>query len=159
MTNPMSRGGRSTIIRPTRETSARMRVVRQRDTKPELAVRSVLHRLGARYRVCPRNLPGSPDIANMTRRWCIFVHGCFWHGHEDCPLATVPKTNTEWWKRKVADNRARDRRKEDAVRALGFRVEVVWQCETRDETALEGRLALFLATERKSADRAAHRRR
>jgi DNA mismatch endonuclease (patch repair protein) len=130
---------------PTPETSARMKAVRQRNTKPEIAVRRVLHRVGVKYRLCPPGLPGRPDIANATRNWCIFVHGCFWHGHEDCPLFTVPKTNTEWWKHKVADNRARDLRKESGLRKLGFRVAVIWQCETRNAKALEERLVLFLA--------------
>src|SRR5262245_46838044 len=103
-----SRRSEMSLRRPTAEVSLRMKSVRQRDTEPELSVRKVLQRLGARYRLCPHNLPGRPDIANAARRWCIFVHGCFWHGHNNCSLYTVPKTNTDWWKRKVEDNRARD---------------------------------------------------
>ncbi len=123
------RGMTNQIERPTQSTSDRMRSVRRRDTAPELAVRKLLHRLGARYRVCPRDLPGRPDVANKSRRWCIFVHGCFWHGHEGCHLARLPKTNRAWWRSKLAANRARDARKEQAMKDLGFRVEVVWQCE------------------------------
>jgi len=130
---------------PGLETSVRMKSVRQRDTKPEIAVRRVLHRMGYRFRLCPVDLPGRPDIANAKRRWCIFVHGCFWHGHQDCPLFTVPKTNTAWWRRKVEANRVRDARKEAAMRDLGFRVAVVWQCETEDRQVLERRLAIFFA--------------
>src|SRR4051794_35741954 len=106
-----------------------MKRIRQRDTEPELFVRRVLRRIGLYYRVCPAGLPGRPDVANVTRKWCVFVHGCFWHGHANCRLFTVPKTNSEWWQRKVRDNQARDARKEAAMRELGFRVEVVWQCE------------------------------
>ncbi len=138
------RSSRHPSLRPTPQTSARMKVVRQRDTAPELAVRVILHQLGAGYRVCARNLPGRPDIANVVRGWCIFVHGCFWHGHVGCPLFTVPHTNSDFWRRKVEDNRARDLRKEAALRELGFRVETVWQCETRDEVALKRRLAEFV---------------
>jgi DNA mismatch endonuclease (patch repair protein) len=129
---------------PAKETSIRMKLVRQRDTEPELAVRRVVWRLGARYRVCPRKFPGRPDLLNVKQNWSIFVHGCFWHGHRKCRFATVPRTNSGWWLRKIADNRARDRRKETALRRLGFQVAVVWECQTRDEAALERRLFKFL---------------
>lgn len=118
-----------------------MKAVRNRDTAPELAVRALLHEVGARYRVCPNDLPGRPDIANKKRRWCIFVHGCFWHGHEACALARLPKTNRRWWKEKISANRARDARKEEAMRALGFTVAVVWQCEIANHRMLARRLA------------------
>lgn len=122
-----------------------MKAVRQRDTAPELAVRRMLTALGARYRVCPKDLPGRPDVVNRTRRWCIFVHGCFWHGHEGCPLAVHPKTNRRWWEEKIQSNRERDERKARAMRELGFRVAVVWQCELTDESRLRRRLRNFLA--------------
>src|SRR5689334_13447933 len=99
-----------------------MRSVRQRDTAPEIGVRRVLYRLGVRYRVCRKDLPGRPDIANAAQRWCLFVHGCFWHGHHGCSMFTVPRTNIDFWKYKVEENRARDLRKEAAMRKLGFRV-------------------------------------
>jgi DNA mismatch endonuclease (patch repair protein) len=121
-----------------------MKAVRQRDTAPELAVRKLLHRQGIRFRVCPADLPGRPDIVNRSRRWCIFVHGCFWHGHRSCALASLPKTNRRWWTEKIDANRMRDARKEDAMRALGFRVAVVWQCELADERSLERRLGRFV---------------
>lgn len=127
------------------ETTTRMKAVRQRDTAPERAVRSLLHRLGARYRICPADLPGRPDIANKTQRWCIFVHGCFWHGHESCALARLPKTNRGWWSEKIAANKMRDARKEKDMRALGFRVAVVWQCELEDEQRLAQRLSALVA--------------
>lgn len=120
-----------------------MKAVRQRDTAPEKAVRILLHRLGARYRICPSDLPGRPDIANKARRWCVFVHGCFWHGHASCPRARLPKTNHRWWREKIAANRARDAHKEKALRALGFRVDVVWQCELDHEPRLARRLSKF----------------
>ncbi len=121
-----------------------MKAVRQRDTAPEKAVRTILHRLGARYRVCPRDLPGRPDIANKSARWCIFVHGCFWHGHASCPRARLPKTNHRWWAEKIVANKERDARKEQAMRELGFRVAVVWQCEIDDPLRLARRLERFV---------------
>lgn len=110
-------------------TSERMRRVRQRHTKPEVALRKLLWSLGMRYRCNDRSLPGSPDIVNRNGKWAIFVHGCFWHGHDGCRKATVPKRNTVFWLDKISTNRARDVRKADALRALGFQVVTVWQCE------------------------------
>lgn len=85
-------------------------------------------RAGYRFVTHSRKLPGRPDISNSSRRWAIFVHGCFWHGHEDCPKARLPRRNAEFWREKVAANAARDARKEEALRALGFDVYVVWEC-------------------------------
>jgi DNA mismatch endonuclease Vsr len=128
------------LSRPLPETTTRMKAVRQRDTTPELEVRRILHRLGARFRVCPRDLPGRPDIANRSRDWCVFVHGCFWHGHASCGLARLPRSNTRWWREKIMANKDRDARKETALRALGFRVEIIWQCELLDEARIIRRL-------------------
>lgn len=111
------------------DVSERMRRVRQRDTAPELALRRAIHAHGLRYRICPRDLPGRPDLANKRRHWAVFVHGCFWHAHEGCPKATVPKTNTAFWTTKLAANRARDERKKAALEKLGYTVFIVWQCE------------------------------
>lgn len=127
---------------PTVETSARMRRVRRRDTTPESSVRQLLKETGVRFRVNVSRLPGTPDIASMTRRCAIFVHGCFWHGHQ-CRLGTVPKSNRDWWLTKLADNAARDRRKVGALRALGYRVLTVWQCELDDRRGLKQRLRRF----------------
>ncbi len=118
-----------------------MRSVRRRDTKPETAVRRIIWKEGARFRLCPRDLPGSPDIANKTARWAVFVNGCFWHGHRNCPLGTVPKSNTSFWTGKLADNRRRDARKAIALRRLGYRVLLVWQCELKDPGAIARRFA------------------
>ncbi len=114
---------------PSRDVSRRMRLVRQGGTSPELAVRRIVTDLGLRYRTCVKNLPGSPDLANRTQGWAIFVHGCFWHGHERCRLATVPKTSRSWWEAKFAANRARDRKKQALLTGAGLRVAIVWQCE------------------------------
>ncbi len=110
-------------------TSERMRAVRQRHTKPEVTLRKLLWTLGVRYRCNDRSLPGSPDIVNRNGKWAVFVHGCFWHGHDGCRKATVPKRNTAFWLEKISTNRERDRRKADALRELGLEVVTVWQCQ------------------------------
>ena len=136
------RPGRSASV--DEATSARMRAVRVKDTAPEMAVRRLLWQLGHRYRVCPKDLPGKPDIANRAGGWCIFVHGCFWHGHEGCKLGRLPKKNRSWWAAKIEDNKARDARHEEKLRGSGFRVLVVWQCQLGDVQALSKRLDGFV---------------
>jgi DNA mismatch endonuclease (patch repair protein) len=124
--------------------SERMARVRGRDTKPELAVRNRLHALGYRYRLHDRKLPGSPDLVFAGRRKALFVHGCFWHMHEGCTLARMPKSRLEFWRPKLEGNRARDAVKLEQLRALGWDVMVVWDCELRDLDALVVRLEAFL---------------
>lgn len=114
--------------------SYNMSRIRSKDTKPELIVRSMLHRLGYRFTVNgPKNkkLPGKPDIVLPKYKTVIFVHGCFWHRHRNCKYATLPKTRTEWWKTKLEGNVARDRRQRRELKKLGWRVIVVWECELR----------------------------
>jgi DNA mismatch endonuclease (patch repair protein) len=106
-----------------------MRSVKGKDTAPELAVRRYLHAAGIRFRLHVASLPGRPDIVAPRRRTVVFVHGCFWHGH-DCVHGRVQaKTNTEFWAEKIAANRARDSRTSAALRALGWHVETIWECE------------------------------
>ena len=100
----------------------------------------MLWRMGLRYRTCVKSLPGSPDIANQRQRWAIFVHGCFWHGHAGCRLATLPKQNRAWWVEKFAANRARDARKCALLRRAGLKVLTVWQCELKSPDKLGRRL-------------------
>ncbi|MBK7831962.1 MAG: DNA mismatch endonuclease Vsr [Gemmatimonadetes bacterium] len=126
------------------ETSKRLSRIPQRDTGPEVVVRRLLHALGLRFRVRNRDLPGSPDIANRTRRWAVFVHGCFWHAHTGCPKATTPKRNREFWEAKLAANRARDQRAVAQLRDAGWRVETVWECELSSADR-SGRVATRLA--------------
>ena len=125
-------------------TRRRLARQRQRDTSPELAVRRALTRLGKRYRIAPGSLPGSPDLANRTAGWAIFVHGCYWHHHPGCRRATLPKNNRAWWQSKFEANRERDERKTTDLHALGLRVLVVWECETKNEDALFSRLESWL---------------
>ena len=125
--------------------SAVMRRVKGKDTSPELAVRKALTRLGARYRLHRKDLPGKPDIVMPGRGLAIFVHGCFWHGHDCARGARVPKQNRDYWVGKVGRNRARDAANRQALEALGWRVETIWECELKDTAATAARLAALLA--------------
>jgi DNA mismatch endonuclease, patch repair protein len=116
--------------------SAQMALVRSRDTKPEMRVRKALHRAGLRYRLHDRRLPGTPDLVFPSRRVALFVHGCFWHRHPGCPATRLPKSRLEFWQPKLEGNVARDRRQRRELKALGWAVIVVWECQTRDATAL-----------------------
>ena len=127
--------------------SAVMAKVKGRDTKPELTVRKLLWRLGARYRLHRRDLPGCPDIVLPGRRLVVFVHGCFWHGHECARGARVPKTNRDYWIAKVGRNRARDLAARANLEAAGWRVEVVWECELKDAAEVEARFAWVLGSQ------------
>lgn len=111
-------------------TSARMGLVRQKGTRPELIVRRSLSALGHRYRLNNRDLEGSPDVANRRERWAVFVHGCFWHRH-GCKASTTPTRNREFWEAKFARNVERDLRTILELRASGFKVVVVWECLTK----------------------------
>jgi DNA mismatch endonuclease (patch repair protein) len=111
-------------------TSSRMKTVRRSRTKPEDVVARILRQFRVGYRRNVRSLPGSPDFANKSGRWAIFVNGCFWHHHSNCARATMPKTNTSFWKQKFVQNRSRDARKIKALRAMGFEVVLIWECQT-----------------------------
>lgn len=110
--------------------------IRAQNTTPELIVRSLLHRSGYRFRIHRRDLPGSPDIVLPKYKIVIFVHGCFWHRHVRCRLAATPKSRPEFWRRKFLANARRDRRAVAQLTELGWRVVVIWECETRDSRSL-----------------------
>ena len=121
-----------------------MSLIRGRDTKPELALRSMLHRLGYRFTVNgPKNrsLPGKPDLVLPKFRTVIFVHGCFWHGHPDCSAFRLPKSRVAWWKAKIEGNRARDFRNENELLALGWHVVTIWECALKKESARQWLIA------------------
>lgn len=126
-----------------------MRAVKSRDTHPELLVRKLLHAMGLRFRLHRKDLPGSPDIVLAGRKMAIFVHGCFWHGHDCSRGARVPKTNSEYWKAKIRRNLVRDERAAGELMAQGWRVLIIWQCElkVRDRASLVQRLESALWTE------------
>ncbi|MDD1526164.1 very short patch repair endonuclease [Bradyrhizobium sp. WBOS7] len=119
------------IVRTDAETSARMARIRQKGTKIEAAVASALRDLGLHYRKNVRKLPGSPDFANRSKRWAVFVHGCFWHHHTGCYKATIPKSNRRFWLEKFRDNKRRDARSARLLRREGYRVLVIWECQER----------------------------
>lgn len=120
-----------------------MRRVRSRDTRPELAVRKVVHGLGYRYRLHVRALPGSPDLVLPRLRKAIFIHGCFWHGHS-CPAAALPATRTEYWSHKQSRNSQRDRKNLRALRSSGWSVLVIWECQIKNLERVTKRLLRFL---------------
>ena len=122
----------------------RTRPPKGRDTSPELKVRKALTALGARYRLNRKDLPGTPDIVLPGRRLAIFVHGCFWHGHDCRRGSRVPKANREYWTAKVARNVARDQRAAAELTAAGWRVETIWECDLKDGDALSERLRSLL---------------
>lgn len=120
-----------------------MKSVKTKDTGPEMLVRRLLHGLGYRYRLHAANLPGKPDLVFAARSKVVFVHGCFWHGH-DCPKGRLPKTRLDYWEPKIAKNQARDAMALKLLRKQGWKTLVVWQCEKKDLKRLERRLTRFL---------------
>ena len=124
--------------------SAVMRRVKGKNTSPERAVRKALTALDARYRLHRKDLPGKPDIVLPGRRLALFVHGCFWHGHDCARGSRVPKQNRDYWIGKVARNRARDAEVRAALATLGWRVETIWECDLKDATGLVERLDQLL---------------
>lgn len=115
-----------------------------KNTRPEIVVRRIVHRLGYRFRLHVRDLPGNPDIVLPRHRKAIFVHGCFWHGHRGCRRAARPTTNIEFWNKKLDENIGRDKRFRRELEALGWRTLVIWECCTKDLEQLERRLIRFL---------------
>ncbi len=123
-----------------------MSKVRGVDTKPERVVRSMLHNLGYRFRLHRKDLPGRPDIVLPKYKAVIFVNGCFWHGH-DCGKGRPPKTNRKFWNKKLRDNKARDLRNVKSLKDLGYRVLVIWECETTDPGLLRYKLSELLVND------------
>lgn len=130
------------------ERSERMSRVRSKNTKPEMIVRRIVHGLGYRYRLHRRDLPGSPDLALITPRKAIFVHGCFWHRHPDpsCKLARLPKSRPEFWIPKLERNHQRDIEKEQALKAAGWSCLVIWECQLKDKASLTETIKAFLTS-------------
>ena len=126
--------------------SQNMAAIRSEDTKPELLVRCLAHRLGFRFRLHRKDLPGSPDLVFVARRKIIFVHGCFWHQHpkSSCLDARHPKSNVNYWSPKLDRNVAREHQSKRTLQLLGWKVLVVWDCETKDAGRLSARLKTFL---------------
>ena len=127
-----------------------LRAVKSKNTKPEMAVRRLVHDLGYRYRLHRKDLPGKPDLAFGPRRKLIFVHGCFWHRHPDpaCPFARLPKTRLEFWLQKLEDNRGRDVATLDRLELAGRSTLTLWECELRDMDTITRRVLAFLGPRR-----------
>ena len=128
----------------SKQRSKMMSRIKGRDTVPEIAVRRTAHRLGFRFRLYRKDLPGCPDLVFPRFRTVVFVHGCFWHRHCGCRYAYAPKTRVRFWSDKFRGNVARDRRNVDALRKLGWQVRIIWECETRDRERVKERLLDYL---------------
>jgi DNA mismatch endonuclease (patch repair protein) len=120
-----------------------MSSIQGRNTRPELLIRSTLHRLGFRFRIHRKDLPGNPDIVFPARRKAVFVDGCFWHGHE-CRYGHLPTSNVRYWKKKIHNNRLRDERVRNLLRLGGWRVLAIWECEIQNRASLIKKLNRFL---------------
>lgn len=139
------RGSNLDIMTPV-ERSKRMSLIRSKDTRPELAIRSLVHGMGYRYGRHDSKLPGHPDIVFKSRRKVIFVHGCFWHLHRACPNSRPPKSKLDYWRPKLEGNVARDRKVRSKLRHLGWDQLVIWECELRNRERLARRIQEFLQT-------------
>ena len=126
--------------------SKNMRAIKSKNTSPEKRVRSAAHGLGLRFRLHRRDLPGSPDLLFPRRKTVLFVHGCFWHRHENCPGATTPKTNTDYWSKKFIENMERDKKNRKKLEDGGWKVLVIWECETKTRKSREAFLKRNLFT-------------
>jgi DNA mismatch endonuclease (patch repair protein) len=126
------------------ERSERMSRVRGKNTKPEMLVRGLIFSMGYRYRLHDNKLPGTPDIVFQKRKKAIFVHGCFWHRHEGCPLCRLPKTKLDFWVPKLEGNKERDFENQKKLSELGWKYFVIWECQLQDRQALKDRIKKFL---------------
>ena len=122
-----------------------MQAVKGQDTKPEMTVRRMVHALGYRYRLHRKDLPGKPDLVFSSRKKIIFVHGCFWHGHDCKRGARVPKANRQYWEQKIGRNKKRDERHTATLGAAGWELLTIWECEIKAGETLRSRLCEFLA--------------
>ncbi|HDR9808128.1 TPA: DNA mismatch endonuclease Vsr [Burkholderia cenocepacia] len=125
--------------------SRTMRAIKSKDTRPEIIVRRLIHSMGFRFRLHRKDLPGSPDLVFVARRKVIFVHGCFWHGHDCARGSRLPKTNTEYWQNKIKKNHKRDMESIARLKELGWKSCVVWECELRNIDLLRMKLLFFVA--------------
>ena len=116
--------------------SKNMSAIKSKNTKPEVEVRKLLHSMGFRFRLHKKDLPGSPDIVLPKYKTVIFVHGCFWHRHQNCKYASNPKTRVDFWNKKFNDNIERDIKNQDELKSLGWKSKIIWECEIRNKEKL-----------------------
>lgn len=124
-----------------------MSKIKGKDTKPEKIVRSILHRMGYRFRLHRKDLPGNPDIVLSKHKKVIFVHGCFWHGHKDCPRAKRPSTNKKFWNEKLTKNIDRDKKNQEKLQQAGWTPLVIWQCQIKEDQGIKEKLSEFFSSE------------
>ena len=123
----------SEVIHEVSEQRSRnMSAIKSKNTKPEITVRKLLHSMGYRFRLHRKDLPGSPDIVLPKYKTVIFVHGCFWHRHQNCKYASNPKTRREFWEKKFKENIERDKKTQEKLKNLGWKTKIVWECELKD---------------------------
>ena len=120
--------------------SKNMSAIKSKNTKPEVEVRKLLHSMGFRFRLHKKDLPGSPDIVLPKYKTVIFVHGCFWHRHRNCKYASNPKTRVEFWNKKFKDNIERDIKNQEKLKSLGWKLKIIWECETKNNDKLREKL-------------------
>nr|ABE10743.1 DNA mismatch endonuclease vsr [uncultured Prochlorococcus marinus clone ASNC1092] len=120
--------------------SRNMSAIKSKNTKPEIAVRKILHSMGYRFRLHRKDLPGSPDIVLPQYKTAIFVHGCFWHRHENCKYASIPKTRKEFWENKFKANVKRDLEIQEKIKNIGWESVIIWECETKNIENLKGKI-------------------
>ena len=128
------------IHQVSEQRSRNMSAIKSKNTKPEIKVRKVLHSMGYRFRLHSKDLPGSPDIVLPKYKTVIFVHGCFWHRHENCKYASTPKTRKEFWNKKFTENKKRDSEIQEKIKNLNWRSVVIWECETKNIDNLRERI-------------------
>ena len=128
------------LYRVSEQRSKNMSAIKSKNTKPEIKVRKILHSMGYRFRLHSKDLPGSPDIVLPKYKTVIFVHGCFWHRHENCKYASTPKTRQEFWNKKFTTNIERDLQIKEKIRVTDWRSVVIWECETKNIDNLKGRI-------------------
>ncbi len=135
----------SEVIHEVSEQRSRnMSAIKSKNTKPEIAVRKLLHSMGYRFRLHRKDLPGSPDIVLPKYKTIIFVHGCFWHRHENCKYASTPKTRKEFWENKFNANKIRDQKILKEIKNLGWKFIIIWECEARNIRSIEEKIKRFL---------------
>ena len=120
------------IHKVSEQRSRNMSAIKSKNTKPEIKVRKILHSMGYRFRLHSKDLPGSPDIVLPKYKTVIFVHGCFWHRHENCKYSSTPKTRKEFWNKKFTENKKRDSEIQEKIKILDWRSVVIWECETKN---------------------------
>ncbi len=135
----------SEVIHEVSEQRSRnMSAIKSKNTKPEITVRKLLHSMGYRFRLHKKDLPGSPDIVLPKYKTVIFVHGCFWHRHQNCKYASNPKTRREFWEKKFKENIERDKKTQEKLKNLGWKTKIVWECEIKKQDKLIKKIEDFL---------------